>query len=103
LRRFNKSHVLVEVLNNYYKLFPEVKKIPVVVASYGFGDKTGKDFFDIFVCITANNVVIGFAIYYTLKSILRFYDYEGSDVGLETDMKYVPMKKGKIMSSIKKG
>ncbi len=103
MRDFNKLYVLTEVLNNYYKSFPDVENIPAVVSSYGYRDKTGKDFHDVFICIDSNNLVIGFAMYYVSKNILRYYDYEGSDAGLETGMKYVPIKKGKIINSIKKG
>jgi len=102
LRKFNKLYVLTEILNNYNKTFPEVGLIPTVVASYGFGKKGDKDFFDIFVCMNTNGIVVGFAVYFVSKNILRFYDHEGSDIGLETDMEYVPIKKGKYVDNIKR-
>ena len=93
MRGFNKIHIIKEIEKNYCKTFPDVN-IKTTILSYGFrNDKTGS-ITNMFFCFDVDHELIGFAIHYGSKKILRFYNHEGEDIGLETEMDFRPLKKG---------
>ena len=47
-----------------------------------------------FFCFDFDHELIGFAVHYSSKKILRFYNHEGEDMGLETNMSFKPLKEG---------
>ena len=100
MRKFNENYVIREIEKNYNNSFPD-KKIKTIILSYGFrNDKTGY-ITSMFFCFDPDHELIGFAIHYGLNNILRFYNYEGEDMGLEIDMLFKSVKKGKPEKRIK--
>lgn len=78
LRKFNEPYIIKEIESNYHQRFPE-KRIKTTILSYGFrNDKTG-NITSMFFCFDPDHELIGFAIYYGFKKILRLYNHEGGD------------------------
>ncbi len=100
MRRFNENYVLKEIEKNYHNSFPG-KKIETIILSYKFkNDKTGY-ITSFFFCLDPDHELIGFAIHYGFNNILRFYNYEGEDMGLEIDMLFKSIKEYKAIKKIK--
>lgn len=94
MRVFNEKYVIKEVESNYSKIFPD-KIIKTVIFSNGFrNDKTGH-ITSMFFCFDPDQGLIGFAVHYGSKKILRLYNHNGEDMGLEFDMEFKSLKKGK--------
>ena len=92
MREFNRLYVIKEIEKNYINTFH--KKIKITNLSYGFrNDKTGNTT-SMFFCFDPNHDLIGFAVHYGSKKILRFYNHEGEDMGLEFEMNFKPLKEG---------
>lgn len=100
MREFDKFFVIKEVGRRYREIFPN-DKIEITILSFGIGEDKTKPSTNMFFCLDPNRELIGFAIHYISKKILRFYNHEGEDVGLETNMKFKPLKKGKVAGRFK--
>lgn len=97
---FNERYIIKEIESNYHKIFP-IKRVKTTILSYGFrNDKTG-NITSMFFCFDPDHELIGFAIYYGFKNILRFYNHEGEDVDLETNMIFKSLKEGKEIEQVK--
>ena len=95
MREFNQLHVIKEIELNYHRIFPE-RRFKSTILSYGFrNDKTG-NMTNMFFCFDQDHESIGFAVHYGSKKILRFYNQEGADAGLETEMVFKPTKPPEI-------
>ena len=94
MRNFNSRSILIVVSKNYNKTFPN-RQGRVTVFSHGImSDKSPERLANMFYCYDPDYGLIGFAIHFNDTKILRYYNHEGTDVGLETDMHYTPPKKG---------
>ena len=91
LRKFNEKYIQKEIERNYHNSFSD-KKIKTIILHYGFrNDKTG-NFTNMFFVFDPDHELIGFAIHYGVNNILRFYNHEGEDIGIEIDMIFKPLK-----------
>ena len=93
MREFNGFNVLKVITENYKKSFPN-RKIKISILTYSFTNEMGHST-NMFFCFDPKNTLVGHAVHYGYKKMLRFYDYEGTDVGLETNMIFKPLKVGK--------
>ena len=94
MRKFNSRSISIVISKNYNKAFPD-RKGKLTVFSHGImSDKSPERIANMFYCYDPNYGLMGFAIHFNDTKILRFYNHEGSDVGLETDMEYILPKKG---------
>jgi len=101
MRNFNSHSISIVVGRNYCKAFPD-RKGKITVFSHGImDDKSPERVANMFYCYDPNYGLIGFAIHFNSTKILRFYNHEGDDVGLETNMKYIPPKTGVQKSKVK--
>ena len=100
MRKFGKNYIFEEIVNRYIKTFPD-EKINATILSYGFKNDKTENTTNMFFCFDSDHELIGFAIYYESKKILRLYNCEGEDVGIEFDMIFVPSNKGKIIKKFK--
>lgn len=100
LKEFNEMDVVKELENNYHEIFPD-KNIKTIILSNGFrNDKTGY-ITSMFFCFDPDHELIGFAVHYGSKKILRLYNHEGEDMGLEFNMEFKSIKKGKEIGTVK--
>ena len=91
MREFNKRYITNKIVYNYYKVFPNKNIIPTTLV-YGFkNDKTEK-ITNMFFCFDSDHELIGFAVHFS-SNILRLYNHEGENIGLEINMKFIPPKK----------
>lgn len=94
MRNFNSKSISIVVGRNYHKAFPN-KSLNITVFSHGIRtDKSPERILNAFYCYDPFCGCVGFAIHFNSTKILRFYNHEGDDAGLETNMNYVPPKKG---------
>ena len=101
MTEFNQHYVIKEIEKNYHETFPK-KKIKTTVLSYGFKNDKTKSIVNMFFCFDPDHELIGFAVNYGSKKILRFYNHEGEDMGLEFNMSFNPLKKGTVLKSNKR-
>lgn len=88
MRKFNQQFVVDELGRIYHEDFPS-KKVKATLLSYGLKDNNTGKIDNVFFCLDVSHGMIGFAVHYSSKKILRLYNHEGSDVGLVTNMTFV--------------
>jgi len=92
LREFNERYIQKAIEKNYLNSFSD-KRIKTIILHNGFrNDKTG-NFTNMFFVFDPDYELIGFAIHYDLNNILRIYNHEGEDMGIEIDMVFKSLKK----------
>ena len=96
MRTFNSNNITREITKNYHNSFPN-RKIHIKILSYGFNNIDTGYTTNMFFCFDPNHELVGFAVHYGSKKILRFYNHEGEDMGLETEMIYKPINTPKVV------
>ena len=90
MREFNSRSISIVIGKNYVKAFPN-RKGKITVFSHGIKESESlKRILNAFYCYDPNYGCIGHAIHYVNTKILRFYNHEGEDMGLETNMVFKP-------------
>ena len=96
---FNINRISIVVGRNYSKAFPD-RKGKITIFSHGIRtDESPERILNAFYCYDPNWGCIGWAIHLADTKILRFYNHEGSVMGLETNMVFKPINKRKIVKT----
>lgn len=101
MKIFNENYVSEVLQGIFREAFPNSpKQVKVNLLTYGIKTKKTGEKSALFLCIHNEYGLVGFAVFFGSKKILRFYNHEGENVWLETERQFKPIKKGTVMKKV---